>query len=173
MNESATRMSVCAKDQCAWVKIEGRADFHFSETLKKLVQNLTGQGCSRILLDFTHCTLMDSTFAGAMSRLGRDAERSCAEGASSILWVLNANERVTATLENLRIAHLFQLAQRPTPEAAEFKPVDPLPQQPSRIELTRTMLDAHRALVEIQPANFEKFKDVLKFLEEDLKKMEG
>ncbi|MDB6032217.1 MAG: Anti-sigma-factor antagonist, partial [Verrucomicrobiales bacterium] len=39
-------------------------------------------------------------------------------------------------------------------------------------EISRTCLEAHKTLMEINPANISKFKDVTQFLAEDLKKME-
>lgn len=165
-------MSVCVQDQCAWVKIEGRADYHCSEALKKLVHGLQHGGCARFLLDFTHCALMDSTFAGTMSRLGREFEKSRGDQPAPSLGVLNANERVAGTLDNLGITHLFTFLEQTAPDARQFRPIDPCPGTADRHEIARTMLDAHRSLVEVNPANFEKFKDVLKFLEEDLRQAE-
>ncbi len=161
------------KGPCAWVKVEGRADFHFSEVLKKLAYGLADQGSSHILLEFTHCFLMDSTFAGTLARLGREFAKPRSGRPNPTLCLLNANQRIADTLANLGVIQLFQLLQQATPEAREFTVVDSGDHQPNRKELTRAMLDAHCALVEINPANFEKFKDVLKFLDENLKKLEG
>jgi hypothetical protein len=43
----------------------------------------------------------------------------------------------------------------------------------SRVELTRECLRAHQTLMDIQPENTPRFKDVTKFLAEDLKRLEG
>jgi hypothetical protein len=47
----------------------------------------------------------------------------------------------------------------------------PLPQQggAGREAKEKTMLEAHEALVEADPENLAKFKDVLEFLKQDLK----
>lgn len=42
----------------------------------------------------------------------------------------------------------------------------------SQVEITRTCLPAHKLLMEIQPKNVAKFKDVAQFLAEDLKRQE-
>ncbi len=41
-----------------------------------------------------------------------------------------------------------------------------------RKEISRTCLEAHEALMRINPNNIPKFKEVAQFLAEDLKKME-
>ena len=43
---------------------------------------------------------------------------------------------------------------------------------PDREEVQRTCLEAHETLMEINPNNVPRFKDVARFLAEDLKKME-
>jgi anti-anti-sigma regulatory factor len=173
MNESAARMSVCVKSPSAWVKIVGRADYHFSEALKKLVHGLRQRDCSRFLLEFTDCNFMDSTFAGTLSRLGREFAQARNDNPAPSLSLVNANQRVADTLDNLGVIHLFQLLKEGAPDDAEFQPVETGAGKPDRTQLNRVILDAHCELVDINPANFEKFKDVLQYLEEDLKKMEG
>ena len=44
---------------------------------------------------------------------------------------------------------------------------------PSRVEMSRNCLEAHEILMAINPDNIPKFKDVAKFLAEDLKKASG
>jgi hypothetical protein len=42
---------------------------------------------------------------------------------------------------------------------------------PSHEELTRASLEAHQTLMDLKPENVARFKDVVKFLAEDLKKL--
>ena len=60
------------------------------------------------------------------------------------------------------------------PEAATEKMccLDPSPANGDRKEISRTCLEAHQTLMDINPANVPKFKEVAQFLAEDLKKME-
>jgi anti-sigma B factor antagonist len=173
MNQAATSMSVCVKSPCAWVKIQGRADFRHSEALKTLVHGLLRQGCSKILLEFTHCVVMDSTFAGTMSSLARELDKGRADNRTPMLYVLNANQRVTDTLTILGVMPLLQQIKQTTPNAREFEVVESDVEKQAPKDLARLMWEAHRELIEINPANAGKFQDVLKFLEEDLKRLEG
>ncbi len=116
---------------------------------------------------------MYSTFAGTLSSLGRDFAQACDRRAARAIGLLNASQRITDTLANLGVIHLFQRLEQTAPDATEFKPVEAVSRSPDRKEVAQAMLEAHRTLVEINPANFEKFKDVLNYLAEDLKKLEG
>jgi hypothetical protein len=40
------------------------------------------------------------------------------------------------------------------------------------VEVARTCLEAHRTLMELNPGNAQKFKDVAQFLAEDVKRLE-
>ena len=52
-------------------------------------------------------------------------------------------------------------------------PVDPAPTNADRREVSRTCLEAHKTLMDVNPANISKFKEVAEFLANDLKKTEG
>jgi hypothetical protein len=124
------------------------------------------------VLEVSECQLMDSTFLGVLAGLGLkfSGERNGSERAT--LGLLNPSDRISDLIENLGIDHLFQIHKGSAPPASELNPVEKPASAPDRKETTRTCLEAHRLLMEINPANVSKFKDVTRFLEEDLKKME-
>ena len=49
------------------VRIDGRACFQNSACLRDFVTELVGQGKTRFVFDFLHCTSMDSTFLGVLA----------------------------------------------------------------------------------------------------------
>jgi hypothetical protein len=55
---------------------------------------------------------------------------------------------------------------------AEVQVSNPEPANPSRVEITRTCLEAHQTLMAMNPDNVARFKDVTQFLAEDLKSLE-
>jgi hypothetical protein len=75
-------------------------------------------------------------------------------------------------LENLGVSHLFKVINGPLPSPEGLSSIEQPGCNPDRKEVSRTCLEAHRLLMEINPANVPKFKDVTRFLEEDLKKQE-
>jgi len=70
------------------------------------------------------------------------------------------------------IAQLFSIVSTAAPAAGEFQPVAAGNAAPSKEEVSRTCLEAHETLMELNPANVAKFKDVAKFLAEDLKRLQ-
>jgi 7,8-dihydropterin-6-yl-methyl-4-(beta-D-ribofuranosyl)aminobenzene 5'-phosphate synthase len=70
--------------------------------------------------------------------------------------------------------HLFKMSQGEVTLPEKTEPRDDMtPASPSREEVTRTCLEAHRTLMDIHPDNVSRFKDVAAFLAEDLKKLKA
>ncbi len=172
MSNGAVKLSVWVGDKIVCIKIAGRASFQCSVDFKTLVHTLSQQGHARFVLDLAECQLMDSTFLGVLAGLGlKFSEERNGDGPST-LELLNPSDRIFDLIENLGIDHLFQIHKGSAEPTGELNPVEKSATVPDRRETTRTCLEAHRLLMEINPANVSKFKDVTKFLEEDLKKQE-
>lgn len=168
MNTPSAKLMVLIGDHFACVKVEGRANFATSVDFKTVLTELEGKGFPYIVIELSGCSLMDSTFLGVLAASGVrmiPAEGDCAKQA---IELRNANERLLELLENLGVLHLFKTCQGELPECQEIKPS---PCHPSREALTRASLEAHRTLMEINPQNVAKFKDVTRFLAEDLEKL--
>lgn len=171
MKPSTANLSVAVSDKVAWIRIDGRASFNNSVDFKTVVTGLWDRGCSHFVLDLTECLLMDSTFLGVLAGLGlRYPHNGDKDGAFELL---NPNARISDLLENLGVAHLFKVVQGPPTADRPLKAVDDTPGQRDGAEVTRTCLEAHRTLMNINPANVPKFKDVTEFLQEDLRRKEG
>jgi hypothetical protein len=86
--------------------------------------------------------------------------------------LLNANARIIDLLESLGVLHLFKVTQGPLalPDNAQAHTHEPVCS--TREEVTRACLEAHRTLMELNPQNASKFKEVAQFLAEELKKKE-
>ena len=122
----------------------------------------------RFVLDLTDCMLMDSTFLGVLANFARGSAHG--NGGGGPQWeLLNANTRVLDQLDNLGVKHLFALR-----EGRSFAdtPCQPVEEQPAtKRELAETCLEAHRALIELNPDNWPKLKDAVSYLEEDVKRL--
>lgn len=171
MSNGPANLSVWVGDQYVCIRIVGRASFQCSVDFKTLIMGLWQKGHRRFVLDVSECQLMDSTFLGVLAGLGlKFQERNGSTPAS--IELLNPSPRISDLLENLGIAHLFQVAQGANPKTDSLHQVEPMTRLVDRKETTRTCLEAHRTLMDVNPANVAKFKDVTRFLEEDLKQME-
>ena len=171
MKNSTAHLSVAVSDKVAWIRIDGRASFNNSVDFKTVVTGLWDRGCSHFVLDLTQCLLMDSTFLGVLAGLGLRYPHNGNKDAAFEL--LNPNARISELLENLGVAHLFKVVQGPATTSRALNDVPETPGQRDGAEVTRTCLEAHRTLMNINPANVPKFKDVAEFLQEDLRRKEG
>ena len=169
MENTSAKIMVAVFDRTVCVQVNGRADFTSTVDLKKLITELWERGYSHFIFDLCACRMMDSTFMGVLA--GVSLQLSNGSGAAPPLELLNANPRVVETLENLGVAHLFKIGGSTGPISDKFEPLakgDPTTQ----VELARTCLKAHLTLMELNPDNEKKFKDVAQFLAEDVKRLE-
>lgn len=166
----AAQLSVCVNDNTAIVRITGRASFDVSVDFKKLIHRLLERGATRIVLDLTDCQLMDSTFLGILASVGFQSA-AVRPNTPPTIELYHANQRVIDLIDNLGVSHLFETVHRPA-LATDFQPVTP-DAGTTRHETTLTCLEAHQRLMQANPANIAKFKDVTQFFADDLKKQEG
>ncbi len=172
MNTPLPNLLVAAFDQIVCIKVSGRANFTCSLDLKKLINELWDRGCSRFVFDLSDCLMMDSTFLGVLAGIGvKFADDKNNNSKTHTIELLNPNPRIAEVLENLGVEHLFKILIGEEPAAKDFQPLTS--EQASRAEVTRTCLEAHRTLMNINPQNVCKFKDVAAFLAEDLKRLEA
>ena len=170
MNITSAKILVCVADKSVWIRIAGRANFTSSVNFKTLVVELQQQGCERFAIDLTECVLMDSTFLGVLAGFGRRLNANDGETAGQPVELLNPNSRVAELLANLGVAHIFRIVQGPPYEPAS-PTVEALVSKPDAETLARTSLEAHQTLMDIDPENIPRFKDVAQFLAEDLQRL--
>lgn len=162
------KLMVLIGDQFACVKVAGRANFATSVDFKTVLTKLESKGYPCIVIELSECPLMDSTFLGVLAAFGvriSPAKENCAK---QVIELRNANERLLELLENLGVLHLFKARQGDLPDCQE---VASAPCNPSHEALVRASLEAHQTLMEINPANVSRFKDVTRFLAEDLERI--
>ena len=114
---------------------------------------------------------MDSTFLGVLAGMAiRLIEQKGLEPEID-LELLNPNQRVADLLENLGVVHLFKISQdaKRCPEC--FAPAGTGGEAPSKLEISKMCLEAHETLMEVNPDNVPKFKDVAQFLAEDVRRI--
>ena len=170
MNTPSARMLVLVGEKFACIKISGRANFTSSIDFKTLLNELRQKGYSYFVLDLSECVLMDSTFLGVLAGFGLKANPGQSQQQPGIELV-NPNARITELLENLGVLHLFKVTQGPLQLPGNTAPLTHTVPNPTREDVTRACLEAHQTLMDINPDNVPKFKEVAQFLAEDLKKL--
>jgi anti-sigma B factor antagonist len=173
MSLSSGKILVSVWEKAACVKIIGKVNFTSSIDFKTLFDELWRKGYNCFALDLSECTLMDSTFLGVLAGYGLKVNAPQPDKIQRTLELFNPSERVAELLENLGVLHLFNVTQGTITLPEQTAAQDLAPASPSREEVQRTCLEAHELLMQINPANVAKFKDVATFLAEDLKKLKA
>lgn len=141
-----------------WIRVEGKGTFENSAGLKAFSEQMMQGGRRQFVVDLKNCPAMDSTFMGTLAGIAVRL-RDCGTGG---LWVLNRNERNTDLLEGLGLHMLFSDSAPPVPVSGEV--AEPLTQPKDRASTRDVMIDAHETVMQVNPANAVKFKDVLEHL---------
>ncbi len=143
------------------VRIEGRACFQNSACLRDFITEMLRQGRTRFVIDFQHCSSMDSTFLGVLAGAALQM-RKLAPGGRLIVARVGARN-----LELIRNLGLHRLLTVDAGEVSldQASGVAALPcAEASELEHARLVLEAHENLVAADESNRSKFQDVLAFL---------
>jgi len=172
MSEGAapTSLSVCVRDHVACVRVAGRAKFNSATDFKKLIEQLQQDGCSELIIDLGHCSMMDSTFLGILNAAGRKCAAARREGRPCEIKLLQAPECVRESLANFEALHFFTLLDE-APAFDCFKRVEE--GSTTRLELNRTCYEAHQSLMDNSPENERRFRDATEFFKKSLEDEEG
>ena len=178
MPEAATpteRIGVRVRQDMALLQVEGRGSFRVGGSVKEFARAITEEGVRTLVVDLRYCVGMDSTFMGIVAGLSIFYRKLTPPGR---VLLVNVSEKNLALLRTLGIDRLVKpYAEGDAPqELTAILPVDasqvqtlPRCDETAR-QTTSTMLEAHEDLVAAVPDNRAKFKDVVAFLREDLKR---
>jgi anti-sigma B factor antagonist len=116
------------------------------------------------VVDLADCPVMDSTFMGTLAGLALRLR----ESENGSLLVCNVNERNADLLRNLGLNNLFTVESK-ADAADQAESTLSSDGSLSRLDHAACMIEAHEALVDADPENFARFKDVLEYLKQDLR----
>ena len=155
----SARLQVAVAEGIACIKVEGPANFASGVDFKTVVNQSCEEGGRVLLLDLTDCVNMDSTFLGILMSMTNRIDR---------IELLNPSDRIIDLLDSLGVMELLTVGTGENPFDAKLQETEST--NPDKRALTEASLEAHKLLMEINPDNVPKFKDVAQFLEEDLNK---
>lgn len=163
MEISGDSVEVAIQSLDAFVRVHGRATFKIGPALKQFGATVLEKGCRRIIVEMQDCAGMDSTFMGVLAGLATQLKKSEGE-----VILRNISDKNAFLIKMLGINHLIRIdtadgAENPMPDRSMSLPIGM-----DKKQMTQTMITAHEALIEADPDNMIKFKDVLVFLKEDL-----
>ena len=166
------RVLAATADDCTLVVVEGAATFKLAPAFKQAVKAARLAGSPLIVADMAGCTSMDSPFMGAIAALGFAFQKTDAR-----LALINLSPHADALLKGLgvdRVVRTYAAGALPAglgdlaPLVQNLRPVETGPV--AERDLAALMYDAHETLTRVDPQNLQRFKDVLAFLREDLKR---
>lgn len=178
MNPNPTILVGC-NQKVVCIRVQGKGSFLNSTGIKRFANAMIERGHRNFVVDLADCPVMDSTFMGTLTGV---ALRLHGIGQGD-LHVINSNERNTDLLEGLGLDQILSLengsgsasgdCESLRPEAKDALPAGTEPPCADKRAVTETMIAAHQALVDADPENFCKFKDVIDYLKQDLHQSES
>jgi anti-anti-sigma factor len=166
-------VALAEREGTVFIRIAGRATCESSKNLKDLFAQLLQRGYHQFVLDLTNCLIMDSTILGLVAGLGVKLAYNTGTDQIRGVRLLNPNQRITDLLDNLGVTQFFNIISQPITHTSLYKPVPQSRLPATREEIAQTSLDAHKLLMELNPDNVPKFKDVARFLAEDLERLQA
>lgn len=170
MTAPSAKILVSVNEKFSCIRISGRANIAASVDFKALLDQLLQRGCNLFVLDLTDCAWMDSTFLGVLAGFALKLQPPQPGNVERRVELFNLSGRLFKQLEEIGVLHLFKVTDgAPQPEKCGAQDISSA--NASREDVTRTCLEAHQTLMNINPENIARFKDVAAFLAEDLKKV--
>ena len=156
------------------IRVQGKGSFQNSTGIKQFATAMIHRGHRNFVVDLADCPVMDSTFMGTLTGVALRL-REIGQGE---VHVINSNARNTDLLAGLGLDQILSLDNASADEGM-YHPVeeDTLFLSPEEAAdkkaTTETMIAAHQALVDADPENFCKFKDVIDYLKQDIHQQES
>ena len=150
------------------VTVSGRANFDYAVPLRELSGKLVPGNW--IQFDMEYCETMDSTFMGVLTMLALKLRKS-----GSQVMLIHASAQLNKLLRDLGVAKLFKFVSgdEKSPVAGNSAVVMPVSGKTSLLNTARTVVEAHKTLVEADSSNAEKFDKVIEFAEQDVERLKN
>ena len=146
------------------IRIEGRASFLNSASLRDFMAEMRRQGKTRFVINFQNCTSMDSTFLGVLAGAALEQRKAGSEGS---LVLCRVGERNLELIKNLGLHRLLTIdtGECVAPPCGGATTALAPQAKLNELENARLVLAAHENLVAADESNRAKFQDVLSFLQ--------
>lgn len=175
-SNNKNELLVTIRKSCAMVKVNGYGSFKEGPSIKRFGAAAEDMGCNLVIFDMESCLGMDSTFMGVMAGLALRMQ----EDVNGRVVAMNLSAKTLSLLETLglnRIIICYQAGNIPDEFKAILADIMDLEELAldgeDKMTSLATMLSAHRDLVEASPENISRFKDVISYLDQDLKALEA
>lgn len=149
----------------AFIQLRGKGSYKNAYLLKETTQILLNQGVTNLTIDFEKCMGMDSTFLGILAGLALESRQLNGE-----LSLINLQSRNFELIQNMGMDHLVRVNQENqfSQPSLTFQPLKE--KEETKSQATKTMIEAHEALIKIHEGNRSHFQNVIECLQESVQK---
>lgn len=147
------------------IRIDGRAGYLNCGPIRQLFKTLVDKKKSDVVIDFSGCTGMDSTFLGILAEAALSMRRLDPPG---VLTLARLGPRNLELVRNLGLHRLLTIAADERDLRFPIGGEGHFTQATSSAADPQTILRAHEALVEADESNRNRFQDVLTFLKNQI-----
>lgn len=149
----------------AFIQIRGKGTYKNAHLIKEVTQHLVNKGVTTFTIDFNTCTGLDSTFLGVLAGLALESRQLNGE-----LSLINLQNRNLELIENMGMDSLITVSDAThfSQSPLNFEPIQEL--ACTKPQTTKTMIEAHEALIKINECNRPQFQNVIECLHESAKK---
>ena len=153
------------KDNICFIKMTGFIQCTTVSGFELFIKQISqDEAVKDILIDLCEIEHIDSTNLGLMAEIAKFMIKKHNRKPT----IISKYERITGILENMGLNRVFVIVKGFEDFTKEFKEIIGVEQ--SELEKARMILEAHKAIMEVSDKNESIFKDVVKMLEEQLKK---
>jgi anti-anti-sigma factor len=156
-----------------WLRVQGRGTFQNSVQVKRAFRAVLDEGLRDLVLDLECCQMMDSTFLGTLTATAAQLF----ESGTGSFSVVNVSERNLQILSDLGLDQLMNVdvagIQWPEERRLVCEELRNCEERGAdcKKEQTEHVLAAHQTLAEMNLENQSRFRDVIQFLEKELRQV--
>lgn len=169
-----SNLTAAYNGRTAVLRIEGRGSFKASPPMKRFIHQVIKTGSAdRILIEMSKCSGMDSTFMGVVAGV------ACYIKSKPVFSfkLINLSEKNEKLLVTLGVDRVVDYSLSTSEEEKDIlNQLDGSAKalendKSNKLDTAKTTLEAHQSLVDINPDNLSKFKSILEYLQDDVRKL--
>ncbi len=139
-------------------RLIGRTTFKVSQELREFGMKAVRDKAASIIFELSECDSVDSTILGVVAMIGLEGRNT------TELVMINARPSVRAQLEGVGLARLCRFAEQQIEDVSWQNLCQAAAGAVSMGAVSNLILEAHQTLMNIDPENIPKFKDVVDLL---------
>lgn len=163
-----TEFSAFGNRELVVIRVDGPGVCRESGRFENLLLEVERRGYRTLVLDFSGCPRMDSTFAGALLRLAARAGSDATSGAPPAMRVVLAGLTgvVSELLDTLCVTQVLETV--PVPRIEDLPAVAVADRDLAKEQIIALSLDGHERLAALSPENERRFAALLPMLRQQV-----